>query len=88
MTNQPRRWIKKGFHIYVFQVGYTKEWNKMTSLENILVIQDFMDVFIESIPGLPPRCDIDFTIELIPGATPVSKFPYRISIPELVELKI
>lgn len=60
----------------------------MTSLENIPVIQDFMDVFPESIPGLLPRRDIDFTIELMPGATPVLKTPYRMSIPELTELKM
>ena len=60
----------------------------MTSLENIPVIQDFIDVFPKSIPGLPPRQDIDFTIELMPGAAPVSKPPYCMSIPELTKLKI
>lgn len=55
----------------------------MTSLENIPVIQEFVDVFLESILGLPPKRDIDFTIELVPGAAPVSKAPYRMSIPEL-----
>lgn len=60
----------------------------MTSLENIPVIQDFLDVFLETIPRLPPRCDIDFTIELILGATLISKDPYHMSVPELTELKM
>lgn len=60
----------------------------MTSLENIPVIQDFVDLFPESIPRLSPRCDIDFTIELVPGAAPVSKSPYCIRILELIELKM
>lgn len=60
----------------------------MTSLRNIPVIHDFMDVFSESIPGLPLRHDIDFTIELIPRAAPISKSPYRMSILELTELKM
>lgn len=60
----------------------------MTSLDNIPVIQEFVDAFPESIHGLPPKQDIDFTIELIPGATPVSKAPYRMSIHELTEIKM
>ena len=38
--------------------------------------------------GFPPKRDIDFTIDLVPGAVPVSKDPYRMSTPELVELKM
>lgn len=60
----------------------------MTSLENIPVIQDFVDVFPESILGLSLRRDIDFTIALIPRPTPVSKAPYCMSIHELIELKM
>ena len=40
------------------------------------------------IPGLPPKRDIDFTIELVPGAAPVSKTPYRMSTPDMLELKM
>jgi hypothetical protein len=45
-------------------------------------------VFPEEILGLPPRRDIDFSIELAPGVVPVSKTLYRMSTPELVELKL
>eukprot|EP00253_Pinus_taeda_P018663 PITA_18663 len=45
-------------------------------------------VFPEEIPGLPPRRNIDFTIELVPGAAVVSRAPYRMSVPELTELKM
>jgi hypothetical protein len=45
-------------------------------------------VFPEEVPGLPPRRDIDFSIELVPGAVPMSRAPYRMSTPELVELKL
>ena len=47
-----------------------------------------MDVFPDEIPGLPPKRDIDFTIELVPGTTPVSKTPYKMSTPEFLELKM
>jgi hypothetical protein len=45
-------------------------------------------VFPEEIPGLPLRRDIDFSIELALGAVSVSRTPYRMSMPELVELKL
>lgn len=82
-VNQLGKCIRKGCWIYDVQVGYTISKSKMTSLENILLIQDFFDVFPESIPELPPKSDIYFTIELVPSAALISITPYRMSIPEL-----
>jgi hypothetical protein len=45
-------------------------------------------LFLEEVPGLPPRRDINFSIKLAPAVVPVSKTPYRMSKPKLVELKI
>jgi hypothetical protein len=45
-------------------------------------------MFPEELPGLPPRRDIDFSIELTPGVVPTSRMPYRMRTPEMVELKI
>ncbi|GJS27838.1 putative reverse transcriptase domain-containing protein [Tanacetum coccineum] len=45
------------------------------------------DVFPEELPGIPPICDVEFNIELIPGAEPISKAPYRMAPIELKELK-
>ena len=42
----------------------------------------------EEIPHLPPKRDIGFSIELVPGATHVSKKPYRMIISELLDLKL
>eukprot|EP00253_Pinus_taeda_P011579 PITA_11579 len=69
-------------------VGYAETKNKENPLEHLPVIKEFADVFPEEIPGLPPKRDIDFTIELIPGAAPVLRTPYRMSVPELTELKM
>ena len=52
------------------------------------MLQEFSDVFPDEIPGLPPKRDIDFTIELVLGAAPVSKTPYRMSTPEMLEMKM
>ena len=87
-TSQLARCIRKGCQIYAIQVGYANFKDKTAILDNILVIQEFADVFPEEIPGLPPKRDIDFTIELVPGAASVSRAPYRMSVPELIELKM
>eukprot|EP00253_Pinus_taeda_P009179 PITA_09179 len=82
-SNQLVKCIRKGCQVYAIQVGYADSKDKIAILNNIPVIQEFTDVFPEEIPGLPPRRNIDFTIELLPGAAPVSRAPYRMSVPEL-----
>jgi hypothetical protein len=58
------------------------------SLNDHPVLREYRDVFPEEVPGLPLRRDIDFLIELAPGAVPVSRTPYHMSTLELVELKM
>ncbi|GJZ79121.1 putative reverse transcriptase domain-containing protein [Tanacetum coccineum] len=54
--------------------------------EEIVVVRDFPEVFLDDLSGLPPIREIEFRIELIPGATPVAKSPYRLAPSELEEL--
>ncbi|GJU73112.1 putative nucleotidyltransferase, ribonuclease H [Tanacetum coccineum] len=54
--------------------------------EEIVVVRDFPEVFSDDLTGLPPIREIEFRIELIPGATPVAKSPYRLAPSELEEL--
>jgi len=51
------------------------------------IVQEFMDVFPDEILGLPPKREIEFAIDLIPRARPVSITPYRMAPTELAELK-
>jgi hypothetical protein len=60
---------------------------KVTALEEILVVQEYLDVFPEELTGMPPDRDIDFLIELLSKTPPISKRKYRIPVNELVELK-
>ena len=62
--------------------------NETLKLEDYHVLQEFKDVFLDEIPGLPPKRDIDFTIELVPGEALVFKTPCRMNTPELLELKM
>eukprot|EP00253_Pinus_taeda_P002762 PITA_02762 len=64
-ANQLVKCVRKGCQVYAIQVGYVNSKDKSASLNNIPVIQEFTDVFPEEIPGLPPRRNIDFTIELV-----------------------
>ncbi|GJR61092.1 putative nucleotidyltransferase, ribonuclease H [Tanacetum coccineum] len=54
--------------------------------EEIVVVRDFPEVFPDDLSGLPPIREIEFRIELTPGATPVAKSPYRLAPSELEEL--
>ena len=58
------------------------------SVSDIPTVSDFPDVFPEELPGLPPHREIEFTIDVIPGATPASITPYRMAPLELKELKL
>jgi hypothetical protein len=60
---------------------------KAVALEDIRVVQEYLDVFLEELLGVPPDCDIEFLIELLPRMPPISKRPYRMPVNELVELK-
>ncbi|GJZ52238.1 reverse transcriptase domain-containing protein [Tanacetum coccineum] len=54
--------------------------------EEIVVVRDFLEVFPDDLSRLPPIREIEFQIELIPGATPVAKSPYHLAPSELEEL--
>jgi hypothetical protein len=60
---------------------------KAIALEDIRVVQDYPDIFLEELLGMLPDHDIEFLIELLPGTPPISKRPYRMPVNELVELK-
>jgi hypothetical protein len=53
----------------------------------VLVVNEFPDVFPEELPGMSPDRDIEFVIELKPSITPIYKTPFRMTTPELAELK-
>ena len=57
------------------------------NVEDVPIVRDFIDVFPEELPGLPPDREIQFEIELLPGTAPISKAPYRMAPAELKELQ-
>ena len=63
--------------------------NSLTGVvqEEVPVVKDFPDVFLEELLGMPPDRDIEFLIELLPGTRPISKRPYRMPTKDLEEIK-
>ncbi|GJU25254.1 reverse transcriptase domain-containing protein [Tanacetum coccineum] len=55
-------------------------------LEDVPIVQDFPEVFPEDLPGLPPTRQVEFQIDLVPGAAPVARAPYRLAPSEMREL--
>ncbi|GKD57056.1 putative reverse transcriptase domain-containing protein [Tanacetum coccineum] len=55
-------------------------------LEDILVVREFPKVFPEDLPSLPSVCQVEFQIDLMPGAAPVARAPYRLAPSEMQEL--
>ena len=59
----------------------------LEGIENIPVVRDFKDVFLEELPGISPARAVEFIIDLKLGTTPISKQPYKMPPHELLELK-
>jgi hypothetical protein len=57
-------------------------------LEDIHVVREFLDIFPDDLPGMPPERAIEFKIELYPGTAPIAKAPYKMSSMEMKELNI
>jgi hypothetical protein len=83
---QLKKCYPKGCQLYATWVEEESR-DVVSNLEDHEVLKEFKDVFQE-VPGLPPRRDIDFSINLMPGAAPVSRAPYRMSTSELKELQL
>jgi hypothetical protein len=55
------------------------------SLEEVPVVNEYLDVFPKEFPGMPSDRDIEFVIDLVPGTSPIAKRPYRMAASELAD---
>ncbi|GJR93833.1 putative reverse transcriptase domain-containing protein [Tanacetum coccineum] len=60
--------------------------SKGKRLEDVPVVREFPEVFPEDLPGIPPTRQVEFRIDLVPGAAPVARAPYRLAPSEMKEL--
>ncbi|GKB43617.1 putative reverse transcriptase domain-containing protein [Tanacetum coccineum] len=54
-------------------------------LEDTPVVREFPEVFPEDLPGLPPVRQVEFQIDLIPGAAPIARAPYRLAPSKIID---
>jgi hypothetical protein len=85
---QLKKCVRKGCQVYTIQVTNLLEKEDKPKLEDFVVLHEFRDMFVDEIPKLPPRREMDFSIDLLPRLAPISKIPYRMCLPELTKLKI
>ncbi|GKD65955.1 reverse transcriptase domain-containing protein [Tanacetum coccineum] len=72
-----KRYISRGYQVFIAQVMEKKSDERR--LEDIPVVREFLKVFPEDLPGLPLVRQVEFQIDLIPGAAPVARAPYRLA---------
>ncbi|GKE21015.1 putative reverse transcriptase domain-containing protein [Tanacetum coccineum] len=81
-----RKYVERGCHLFLAHV--TEKRSKEKRLEDVPVSRDFPEVFPEDLPGLPPPRQVEFRIDLVPGAAPVARAPYRLALSEMRELLV
>ncbi|GJV83181.1 putative reverse transcriptase domain-containing protein, partial [Tanacetum coccineum] len=83
-----QKYIKKCCLIFLAKVmrKETEDKSEEKRLEDVLTVRDFLKVFPEDLPGLPPSRQVEFQIDLVPGDAPLARAPYRLALTELREL--
>jgi len=72
-TLQMKRSVRKGCKVFAIHIMNEENKSKedKVTLENIPSLKEFLDIFPEEIPRLPPKRELDFTIELVPRVVPI-----------------
>ncbi|XP_058775225.1 uncharacterized protein LOC131649481 [Vicia villosa] len=71
----------------MFSLMASLSFENQVRIDELKVVREFPDVFPDEIPDVPPKREVEFAIDLVPGTRPVSMAPYRMSASELSELK-
>ncbi|KAI3810891.1 hypothetical protein L1987_20522 [Smallanthus sonchifolius] len=79
-----QKYIRKKCMVFLAHV--IQKEDKKRSVQDIPIVRDFPEVFPDDLPGLPPVRQVEFRIDLVPGANPVAKAPYRLAPSEMQEL--
>ena len=74
----------KGFVAYVMDTRVVAE--RPSFVDEVPIVRDFVDVFPKELLGVPPERQVEFHIDLVMGAAPIPKAPYRLVPPEIQEL--
>ncbi|GJU48864.1 hypothetical protein Tco_1218419 [Tanacetum coccineum] len=80
--------LKRIQHVFLAHVTTKeiKDKSEKKRLEDVPIVKDFPDVFPEDLRGLPQTRQVEFQINLVPGAAPIARAPYRLAPSEMKEL--
>ncbi|GJR99612.1 putative reverse transcriptase domain-containing protein [Tanacetum coccineum] len=83
-----QEYLSKGCDVFLAHVTMkeAKDKSEEKRLEDMPIVRDFPEVFPEDLPGIPPARQVEFQIDLVPGAAPVARAPYRLAPSEMKEL--
>ncbi|GJS70927.1 putative reverse transcriptase domain-containing protein [Tanacetum coccineum] len=83
-----QEYLSKGCDVFLVHITTkeAKDKSKEKRLEDVPIVRDFPEVFPEDLPGIPPARQVEFQIDLVPGAAPVARAPYRLAPSEMKEL--
>ncbi|GJR27734.1 reverse transcriptase domain-containing protein [Tanacetum coccineum] len=83
-----QKYLLQGCHVFLahITVKETGDKSKKKQLQDVPIVKNFPEVFPEDLPGLPPTRQVEFHIDLVPGAAPVARAPYRLAPSEMKEL--
>nr|GFB64474.1 hypothetical protein [Tanacetum cinerariifolium] len=88
MPVELEKYVKKGFPIFLAHITTKEMEDKLEKkrLEDVPIVRNFPEVFLEDLPGLPLTRPVEFQIDLVPGAAPVARAPYRLAPSKMKEL--
>ncbi|GJR01187.1 putative reverse transcriptase domain-containing protein [Tanacetum coccineum] len=83
-----QEYLSKGSDVFLAHITTkeAKDKSEGKRLEDMPIVRDFPEVFPEDLPGIPPARQVEFQIDLVPGAAPVARAPYRLAPSEMKEL--
>ncbi|KAJ9563463.1 hypothetical protein OSB04_008623 [Centaurea solstitialis] len=81
-----RKHVLHGGHSLLAYVVDSREEAGKKTVADVPVVSEYLDVFPDDLPGVPPERQVEFRIDLVPGAAPIAKAPYRLASPEMQEL--
>nr|GFC07338.1 putative reverse transcriptase domain-containing protein [Tanacetum cinerariifolium] len=83
-----RKYLLKGYPIFLVTITtkMIKDKSEEKRLQDVPIVRDFSKVFLEDLPGLPSTRQVEFQIDLIPGAAPVARAPYQLAPSEMKKL--
>ncbi|GJW29108.1 hypothetical protein Tco_0045983 [Tanacetum coccineum] len=82
-----QKYLLKGCHVFLAHITIKETGDKSKKqLQDVPIVKNFPEVFPEDLPGLPHTRQVEFHIDLVPGAAPVARAPYRLAPSEMKEL--